>query len=383
MDGIKESIIGPLLKKAGLDSDVYNNFRPVHNLLFLSKTIERAAGDQMDGHMTVNNTHEESQFAYKLFHNTETLMRGVTDEVLCGFDEGQATVIIFLDLSAAFDTIDIDKVLEIMNVEIGIGGVALKWFRSFLEGRKQRVKIENTYSESLDVPCGAPQGSVLGPKIFNINVRSQPLEFKKCMLSTSSFADDSNGRKQFALTFQFSVMNYEIVNCLHKIIAWSNGHFMKINPDKTEILLLCPPSLNREVIIQGVIFEDQCIRFSTVVKNVGVYLDKNLTMDKHINHISSHCYKLLKDIGRVKKCLHQSHLERLVHAVISSRLDYCNSLFVNLSRENIFKLQKVQNAAARLILGRRKRDSATEALKKLHWLNVESRITFKILLLVY
>ena len=178
-------------------------------------------------------------------------------------------------------------------------------------------------------------------------------------------------------------MNYEIVNCLHKIISWSNGHFMKINPDKTEILLLCPPSLNREVIIQGVIFEDQCIRFSTVVKNVGVYLDKNLTMDKHINHISSHCYKLLKDIGRVKKCLHQSHLERLVHAVISSRLDYCNSLFVNLSRENLFKLQKVQNAAARLILGRRKRDSATEALKKLHWLNVESRITFKILLLVY
>ena len=165
------------------------------------------------------------------------------------------------------------------------------------------------------------------------------------MFNTSSFADDSNGRKQFALTFQFSVMNYEIVNCLHKIIAWSNGHFMKINPDKTEILLLCPPSLNREVLIQGIIFEDQCIRFSTVVKNVGVYLDKNLTMDKHINHISSHCYKLLKDIGRVKKCLQQSHLERLVHAVISSRLDYCNSLFVNLNKDNLssyrkFKMQR-------------------------------------------
>ena len=158
---------------------------------------------------------------------------------------------------------------------------------------------------------------------------------------------------------------------------------MKINPDKTEILLLCPSSLNREVIIQGVIYEEQCIRFSTEVKNVGVWLDKNLRMDKHINHITSHCYKILKDIGRISKCLDRSHLERLVHAVVSSRIDYCNSLFMNLNKENLFKLQKVQNAAARLILGRRKRDSAVEALKQLHWLNVEARVTFKVLLLVY
>ena len=151
----------------------------------------------------------------------------------------------------------------------------------------------------------------------------------------------------------------------------------------TEILLLCPSSLNREVIIQGVIYEEQCIRFSTEVKNVGVWLDKNLRMDKHVNHITSHCYKILKDIGRISKCLDRIHLERLVHAVISSRIDYCNSIFMNLSKENIYKLQKVQNAAARLILGRRKRDSATEALKQLHWLNVEARVTFKVLLIVY
>ena len=203
------------------------------------------------------------------------------------------------------------------------------------------------------------------------------------MFNTSSFADDSNGRKQFALTFQFSVITKDIVNCLNEIVKWSNIHFMKINPDKTEILLLCPSSLNREVLIHGVFYEDQCIRFSTEVKNVGVWLDKNLEMDKHINHITSHCYKILRDIGRIRRCLQQSHLERLVHAVISSRLDYCNCLFMNLSRENIFKLQKVQNAAARLVLGRRRRDSAKQALKQLHWLNIDARVTFKVLLLVH
>ena len=383
MSGIKESILDPLLKKAGLDVEEKKNFRPVNNLLFLSKLIERAVDDQLDNHMTKNNLHENSQFAYKTHHNTETMMLGVTDEVLRGFDENQATVIIFLDLSAAFDTIDVDKLLEIMKEEIGLDGVVLKWFRSFLEERTQRVKIDNEYSESLQVPCGAPQGSVLGPKIFNINVRSQPLVFKHCMFTTSSFADDSNGRKQFALTFQFNVLNKDIVNCLNHIIQWSNAHYMKINPDKTEILLLCPSSLNNEVVIKGVIFEGQCIRFSTEVKNVGVWLDKNLKMDKHVNQLVSHSYKIMKDIGCIKKCLGRDQLELLVHAVFSSRLDYCNSILMNICKENLFKLQKMQNAAARLILGRRKRDSASRALRDLHWLNVESRITFKILLLVF
>ena len=383
MNGIKESVLDPLLKKAGLDVDEKKNFRPVNNLLYLSKLTERAVAEQLDDHMTVNNLHENSQFAYKTHHNTETMMLGLTDEVLRGFDNNQATVIIFLDLSAAFDTIDVGKLLEIMKGEIGVDGVALQWFRSFLEGRTQRVKIENEYSECLQVPCGAPQGSVLGPKLFNINVRSQPLVFKHCLFSTSSFADDSNGRKQFALTFQFNVLTNDIVNCLNHIIEWSNAHYMKINPDKTEILLLCPNSLNNEVVIRGVIYDGQCIRFSTEVKNVGVVLDRNLNMDKHINQVVSHCYKILKDIGRTKKYMERSHLEKIVHAVISTRLDYCNSLFMNISKENIFKLQKVQNTAARLILGRRRRESATLALKEIHWLKIEARIVFKVLLLVF
>ena len=76
-------------------------------------------------------------------------------------------------------------------------------------------------------------------------------------------------------------------------------------------------------------------------------------------------------------------LEKLVHAVISNRLDYCNCLFVNMCKDDLYKLQKVQNSAARLILMRRRRDSATQALRQLHWLNIETRITFKILLLVH
>ena len=383
MDSVKSSVIDPLLKKAGLDIDTKKNFRPVNNLMFFSKLIERVVKIRLDTHMDEYALHESTEFGYKVHHNTETMMIGLFDDVLRGFDQNQATIVIFLDLSAAFDTIDPEKLLQILHDELGIGGVALEWFRSFLVGRTQRVKIDDEFSDSLEVPCGTPQGSVLGPPLFNINVRSQPKVFQHCKFNTSSFADDSNGRRSFALTFQFEVLSKEVPNCMHQIVRWSHAHFMKINPDKTELLLLYPPSLNREVLIKGILFEDQCIRFSEFVKNVGVWIDKNLNLGQHVNNIVSHCYKILKDIARIKKNLERNHVENLVHAVITSRLDYCNCLLMNISKENLYKLQKVQNSAARLVLGLRRRQSARAALRELHWLNVEARIIFKVLLLVF
>ena len=207
--------------------------------------------------------------------------------------------------------------------------------------------------------------------------------FKHCKFSTSLFADDSNGRLSFSLSFQFEVLKNVVPDCMQQIVRWSHAHFMCINPDKTEILLACPPSLNKEVLIKGILFQDQCIRFSDFVKNVGVMIDKNLDLNKHVSHIVSHCYKILKDIGRIRKNLEKNHIENLVHAVISTRLDYCNSLLVNIDKDNLHKLQKVQNSAARLVLGRRHRESARLALRELHWLNVDARITFKVLLLVF
>ena len=105
------------------------------------------------------------------------MMLGMVNDVLTGFDEDKATVMVFLDLSAAFDTIDISKLITILEEEIGLGGTALQWCKSFLMNRTQRVKIKGQYSEKLVVKYGSVQGSVLGPKFFNIYVRSQPKVF--------------------------------------------------------------------------------------------------------------------------------------------------------------------------------------------------------------
>ena len=96
-----------------------------------------------------------------------------------------------------------------------------------------------------------------------------------------------------------------------------------------------------------------------------------------------HCYKLISDVARIRHLLSDEDTESLMHAIVSSRIDYCNSLLYGVNKSVIFKLQKVQNAAARIISKRKKRKSVRDVLNKLHWLPVEKRIIFKLLVLTY
>ena len=301
MDGVKEAVIFPLLKKSGLDPEKLNNYRPVSNLLFLSKLIERVVLQRLNHHLDVNNLHCDSQHGYKKFHSTETLMLSVMNDILVGFDSKSATVLVLIDLSAAFDTVDHCKLLSILKNDFGIRGVALKWFQSFLVGRKQRVTVENSLSDLLDVLFGVPQGSVLGPVLFNIYAQSLSSVIKQRNFRTGNYADDNQARKTFAMSFQYEVLVNDIPSVLRDISNWMDSMSLKINPDKTEIILFLPAEYcNTGDSIGGtILFDGSCIRFSKVVKNLGIYLDQHANFNNHINFIVSHCYKLLQDIGRI------------------------------------------------------------------------------------
>ena len=233
LEGLKNSIVDPLLKNEKLDSESMKNYRPVANLAFISKLTERVVLKQLTTHMEVNALQNDTQFAYKKMHSTETMLLGMVNEILMNFESNRCIVKLFLDLSAAFDTVDINKMLDILHTEMGIDGTVLKWINSFLSGRTQQVKIENAFSGILEVLYGVPQGSVLGPFLFSLYVRSQSSVFNKCSFGSSSFADDTNGRKSFAISFQFEVLSNCIVNCLQEIKSWMHTHFLKINTDKS------------------------------------------------------------------------------------------------------------------------------------------------------
>ena len=145
---LKKAIVLPLLKKANLDPEIKKNYRPISNLAFLGKTIERAAIKQFVEYLSKNDLFARSQSAYRQFHSTETALLRVSDDILRTLDQqGGEVILVLLDLTAAFDTIDHNLLLQRLQMRYGIGGVVLKWFSSYLKQREQSVMINSSLSD--------------------------------------------------------------------------------------------------------------------------------------------------------------------------------------------------------------------------------------------
>ena len=384
VDGIKDAIVRPLLKKAGLDHNCFKNYRPISNLSFISKVVERVVLKRLNAHLDLNNLQCHSQYGYKKNHGTETLLIHFLDEILVAVDKNLGVVVLLVDLSAAFDTVNHDILLRILSQEIGIKGTALTWFRSFLTGRTQRVSIDGYLSEPIHLKFGVPQGSVLGPILFNIYTRSIYKVFSSAGFSSAGYADDNSGLCAFSLHSEFDILINQVPECLSMLRSWMDQHFLKLNESKTEVIIFGSGScLNNNIIGGTILSSGHCLRFSSIVKYLGVTFDNYINFDKHITNISSLCYLFIRNLSSFRKFLSQKECEIVVHAFISSKLDSCNALLFGASRNNIKKLQRVQNAAMRIIKYKKKSESVRECFLELHWLNIDQRISFKILLIVY
>merc|ERR1712237_262375 len=130
-----EAILKPLIKKICLDPEIFNNFRPISNLTFISKLIEKIVAKRLNKHMTENDLHEIMQSSYKQHHSTETALTCVQDDFLRAIDDKKTVLLLMLDLSAAFDTVDHTILIDRLRNRLGIGGTALDWFQSYLSNR--------------------------------------------------------------------------------------------------------------------------------------------------------------------------------------------------------------------------------------------------------
>ena len=169
-ENLKHATIRPLLKKPKLDKERLKSYRPVANLKFIGKVVERAAAARILRCVADQSLQDPFQSAYRKNHSVETAVLRVSNDVLRAMDRGMLTGLVVLDLSSAFDTVDHRVLLQRLQ-EVGIGGSALSWCQSYLDGRTQAVRIgENDFSDPVSLNCSVPQGSVLGPQLFSLYI---------------------------------------------------------------------------------------------------------------------------------------------------------------------------------------------------------------------
>ena len=382
MDGLKNSIVTPLLKKVGLDPEDLSNYRPVCDIKYLHKLIEKTVLPQLNIHMSTNNLHINCQSGYKPNHSCESLLLRVINDALVSMDKGLCTVLVLLDLSAAFDTVDHEVLLDILYYEIGLRGIAFQWFVSYLHGRRQCTTVNGKMSDFADSHYGVPQGSVLGPVLFNIYVRSFIKAVEQAGFSIHGYADDHQISESFRIEFQFNSLRCSIPNCLQLVSTWMSKYFLKLNPTKSQVIVFHPQNLS--VAIDHVIMNDNSfIRISDVVNNLGLKLDSCLSFSHQISSTISQGYHMIRDIGKIKKYLSKNDLKTLINSLMISRIDMGNSLLFGITSYELNRLQKLQNSCARLIYGLRRSANVSNLFHELHWLPIRARIVFKVACFVY
>jgi hypothetical protein len=379
----KEARLSPLIKKSSLDPECLKNYRPVSNLSFISKIVERCVAKQLTEHLDINDLHGRKQSAYRKNHSTETAIIRVTNDLLRAVDRHGEVVLVLLDLTAAFDTINHEILLQRLCNRYGMDGTVLRWFQSYLFNRAQTVTIDGAQSDLVPLCDGVPQGSVLGPLCFSMY--TAPLEDlinSHDGVELMVYADDT----QLYMVFNPSESSTAITKlelCIKDVNNWMTVNKLKLNGSKTEILHLSSKFSRKSIPIDHLQIDSDSVQAVSSARNLGVTFDNQLCMSTHVNNVCRAANFALRKIGQVRKFLDQGSAERLVHAFVSSRLDCCNSILYGLPDYEIAKLQHVQNTAARLVACVRKREHITPILHQLHWLPVRKRIEFKILLITY
>ena len=383
-DCFKLALLNPLLKKPRLDFEIYANFRPISNLIFISKLTEKVVASQLVDYVMRNDLDETFQSAYKQLHSTETALVRVNNDILVALDNHQSVILLLLDLSAAFDTVDHGILLDRLSHRFGICGLALSWFKSYLSNRFQFVEIRGEKSSHQPLTCGVPQGSVLGPILYLLYTSPLGDIVRRYNMGFHFYADDT----QLYLSFdslsgegQASAV-HSIEACASEIDEWMRLNKLKLNSDKSELLVISSKYRPRPS-LDSISISEQVVNSSVSARNLGLIVDDSLSLEEHVNSISKSCYYHIRRIAKIRKYLSEDSTAALVHALITCRLDNGNALLYGLPKYLIQRLQAVQNCAARLVSCKPRYARATPILRELHWLPVESRIIFKILLLVY
>lgn len=353
------------------------NSRPISILPILSKLLEKIVFKQVQDYFSNNDLTTMFQHAYRYGHSTCTAMTQMSDSWLTSIDNSMLVGTLLLDFSAAFDVID-HEILISKLISYGFTSSAIKWFKSYLSERSQRVYFNGALSCSKSLDCGVPQGSCLGPLLFSIFTNDMPYILSKATLTM--FADDTT---LYYAAPTCSELN-QVLSCeISKLYNWIKTNKLVLNISKTMSIIFGSKyrlSDNPKINIQ---VNGQNIQQVKKVKLLGLWLDSTLSWSDHINTVVA---KMGRAVAVVRKCaqfLNSQLFSRVVCTLVLCHLDYCSVVWSAASSSHLKKLQVAQNKAARLVLGCSSRTSVAEMHERLAWLMVKHRLSVNMLVYLH
>jgi hypothetical protein len=378
-DQYKKSTITPIYKGKGSRENV-NNYRPISVTKFISKILERIIKTQLDFYMEKNGLFSNCQFGFRSGLSTELALINFQNIIMKNQNENYVSLAVFIDLEKAFDCVEHSDVLNELHM-LNFSDKAIGWFRSYLQSRTHRVKIDKILSDFLDSDIGCPQGTVLSAQLFLIIINSLLIANRD--YDMVAFADDC------AIIFKIkpNEFNEEIVKInglLSVVDCWFYKHRLSINIEKTKAILF--QTHQRGINTSGVElrFGSDRIEFVDNIRYLGVIIESNFSNKKHIDMTISRCTPIILSLAEMRsRGICREVLLSVYNYMFESILCYAISVWGGLSVGGIKRIQIAQNNAIRAITGISKYGSVKQKLKDLKIICIDDIYKISILKLGY
>jgi len=331
-------------------------------------------------HVERSPSYNRYQSAYRRGYSTETAITRMLSDVYRNAENKARTLLLQLDLSAAFDTLDIETLVNRIEHTFGITGQALSWLKSYINERSQFIRVGNKQSASKSCEFGVPQGSVLGPLLFTLYVAPITNVIASFGISHSQYADDT----QLYIALNHDNAMQSLSDCFNKIHHWFSVNGLSLNPTKSEAIVIGTDARQRsEGSIDEITVGDTLIRTSESVKSLGVIIDSTLSFDAHVDSLCKAAHFHMRALSHIRKCVPEAVALSVASAIVGARLDYCNSVLYGTSKSNIQRLQRIQNSLARIVTGTKRTEHISPVLARLHWLPLIMRVEYKVALMTF
>ena len=374
----KSADITPVYKKG--DASLASNYRPISITPAICRLFERILADSINYHMHAHNLITDSQYGFVKGRSTELQLLNCTNIWIKSMDQKLFTDTVYIDLAKAFDTVSHTKLLHKLPC-YGISGNILNWVSSFLNNRKQRVKIGNYFSVYKNVTSGVPQGSCIGPLLFILYVNDlTDYNFDRNTL-VSLYADDT----KISTIFSDVSERHNMQEHLNEFMRWAAKWQLQIAEHKCCVLshgnVTQPIYYMHTVQLPNV---NECL-------DLGVFVDSHCSFKHHISHI---CCKAYTSINIIFRCFDTAHVPALIIAYksfVRPILEYCSTVWNPYIPNRHYlgltdQIERVQRYFTRRVYYRCKLDCSHDYLQRLKFLNLESlelRRIYNDLIMVY